>query len=104
MQSQVAFFGKLSGTALRAVYHAADVFCLPSRHDSDGCAEGFPTVLIEAMACGKPVVTTRHVEIPRIVEQILVDENDVDGLAERRCGRYTFLPACEKSSGEEIAN
>jgi colanic acid/amylovoran biosynthesis glycosyltransferase len=34
------------------------------------------------MACGKPVVTTRHVEIPRIVEQILVDENDVHGLAE----------------------
>jgi glycosyltransferase involved in cell wall biosynthesis len=39
-------------------------------------------VLIEAMACGKPVVTTRHVEIPRIVEQILVDENDVHGLAD----------------------
>jgi hypothetical protein len=34
------------------------------------------------MACGKPVVTTRHVEIPRIVEQVLVDENDVDGLAD----------------------
>jgi glycosyltransferase involved in cell wall biosynthesis len=82
VESQVAFFGKLSGTALQAVYHACDVFCLPSRHDADGNAEGFPTVLIEAMACGKPVVTTRHVEIPRIVEQILVDENDVDGLAE----------------------
>lgn len=81
LDSQVAFFGKLSGTALTAVYHACDVFCLPSRHDRHGDAEGFPNVLIEAMACGKPVVTTRHVEIPRIVEQILVDENDVDGLA-----------------------
>lgn len=82
LESQVALFGKLSGTALRAVYHACDVFCLPSRFDSQGEAEGFPTVLIEAMACGKPVVTTRHVEIPRIVGQILVDENDADGLAE----------------------
>ncbi len=82
LESQVAFFGKLSGTALRAVYHACDVFCLPSRFDSRGEAEGFPTVLVEAMACGKPVVTTRHVEIPRIVEQILVDENDPEALAE----------------------
>ena len=82
MESQVAFFGKLSGTALKAVYHACDVFCLPSRVDRHGDSEGFPNVIIEAMACGKPVVTTRHVEIPRIIEQILVDENDVHGLAE----------------------
>jgi glycosyltransferase involved in cell wall biosynthesis len=82
MESQVAFFGKLSGTALKAVYHACDVFCLPSRFDSNGEGEGFPNAIIEAMACGKPVVTTRHVEIPRIVEQILVVENDIEALAE----------------------
>jgi glycosyltransferase involved in cell wall biosynthesis len=82
LESQVAFFGKLRGAALKAVYHACDVFCLPSRVDSRGEAEGFPTAIIEAMACGKPVVTTRHVEIPHIVEQILVDENDAGALAE----------------------
>jgi glycosyltransferase involved in cell wall biosynthesis len=93
LESQVAFFGKLSGAALKAVYRECDVFCLPSRVDRNGDAEGFPTVLIEAMACGKPVVTTRHVEIPRIVQQILVDENDVDGLAkalERVCDSRTL--------------
>ena len=34
------------------------------------------------MAFGLPVITTRHVEIPRIVPEIVVDENDVDGLAQ----------------------
>jgi len=82
IESQVAFFGKLSGTALKAVFHACDVFCLPCRFDSSGIAEGFPNVIIEALAVGKPVITARHVEIPRILDEILVDENDVDGLAQ----------------------
>lgn len=99
MESQVAFFGKLSGTALKAVYHACDVFCLPSRVDRHGDSEGFPNVIIEAMACGKPVVTTRHVEIPRIVEQILVDENDVAGLAEALERAYQS-PSLRRDLGE----
>jgi glycosyltransferase involved in cell wall biosynthesis len=82
LASQVAFFGALSGAALKAVYRACDVVCLPCRFDNHGVGEGFPTVIIEAMALGKPVIATRHVEIPRILEEILVDENDVHGLAE----------------------
>jgi glycosyltransferase involved in cell wall biosynthesis len=82
VSDQVAFFGALSGPALKAVYRACDVFCLPCHTDRTGLAEGFPTVLAEAMAFGKPVVTTRHVEIPRIVPEIIVVENDVAGLAQ----------------------
>jgi glycosyltransferase involved in cell wall biosynthesis len=82
IEGQVAFFGKLKGNALKAAYRSCDVFCLPCRTDSNGVAEGFPLVLIEAMAFGKPVITTRHVEIPRIIEQVVIEENDVQGLAQ----------------------
>jgi colanic acid/amylovoran biosynthesis glycosyltransferase len=81
MTDQVAFFGGLSGTALKALYRTCDVFCLPCHTDRFGVNEGFPTVIAEAMAYGKPVISTRHVEIPRILDRMLVDENDVDCLA-----------------------
>lgn len=82
LESNVAFFGKLRGTALKAVYHACDVFCLPCHFERSGVGEGFPNVIIEAMASGKPVISTRHVEIPNVLKRMLVDEKDVDGLAD----------------------
>jgi len=92
----VAFFGRQSGTALRALFRACDVFCLPCRVDGSGNAEGFPNVLIEAMAVGKPVITTRHVEIPRLIPELLVDENDVAGLAAAIQQVYESQPLRER--------
>ena len=48
------FAGRVSDADLPAYYHACDVFCLPSVT----IAEAFGVVLLEAMACGKPLVTT----------------------------------------------
>jgi len=57
----VRFAGPLSHPELRTWYNAADVFCLASSR------EGWPNVVLEALACGTPVVATRVGGIPEIV-------------------------------------
>ena len=52
---RVRFAGEVSHEELAALYHACDVFVLPSITR----AEAFGYVQLEAMACGRPVVSTR---------------------------------------------
>jgi rhamnosyl/mannosyltransferase len=54
LDGQVTFAGEVSEIDLVALYHACDVFVLPSVTR----AEAFGVVQLEAMACGKPVVST----------------------------------------------
>jgi phosphatidyl-myo-inositol alpha-mannosyltransferase len=47
------FLGRLADSALANEYRSADVFCAPATH-----GESFGLVLVEAMACGCPVVAS----------------------------------------------
>lgn len=64
-----------------------DIFCLPSVTADNGDMEGIPVVLMEAMACGKVVVTTRHSGIPELIEDgvtgFLCDEKNVEDLVDK---------------------
>ncbi len=70
---------------LRAL-ESSDVLIAPSVTSRDGDQEGIPMVLMEAMACGLPVVASRHGGIPELVEDersgMVVPEGDSSGVAE----------------------
>jgi colanic acid/amylovoran biosynthesis glycosyltransferase len=72
------FAGAVGQDEIRSYFAAADAFCLPS------FAEGVPVVLMEAMAMELPVVTTRVMGIPELVDDgadgILVRPGRLDAL------------------------
>ena len=57
----VRFAGEVPHHAVARWIRAADVLVLPSE------AEGFPNVVREALACGRPVVATTVGDLPRVV-------------------------------------
>jgi glycosyltransferase involved in cell wall biosynthesis len=63
-----------------------DVFALPSVMAANGEREGIPVSLMEAMAMGVPVVSTKLSGIPELVESgvsgILVEPGDASALSE----------------------
>jgi glycosyltransferase involved in cell wall biosynthesis len=58
LASRVVFTGGVSNEELRALYHSADLFVYPTMGDT------LPLVVLEAMACGKTVVSTTVGGIP----------------------------------------
>lgn len=62
LREQVTFAGSIGQDVIRDYYAEADLFCLSS------FAEGLPVVLMEAMAMRLPVVATRIMGIPELVE------------------------------------
>lgn len=80
---KVKFLGSIEYSNMPQIHNLADVFCLPSI-PTKTWAEQFGYSMVEAMACGKPVVSTSSGSIPEVVKDratgILVKPNDPRGL------------------------
>lgn len=61
--SRITWTGMLSGDLKWGAFYASDVFCLPSHQENFGIA------VVEALACGKPVLISDKVNIWREIEQ-----------------------------------
>jgi len=76
----VVFTGSVGQDQIQSIYRSADVFCLPS------LAEGLPVVFMEAMALEVPVVASRIMGIPELVEDgrtgLLITPARVDELVD----------------------
>jgi glycosyltransferase involved in cell wall biosynthesis len=100
---RVRFLGVLRGEDLAAEYRAADVFLLPTY------AEIFPSVVLEALASGLPVVTTDVPVIPEMfdegVQGFRFAPGDVDGMtgALRGLAADPALCARQGSAARELA-
>jgi glycosyltransferase involved in cell wall biosynthesis len=72
----------------------ASVFALPSIIAADGQMEGIPVALMEALASGRPVVTTSISGIPELVE------NEVNGLLVPPGDAEAFAAALQRVLGD----
>ncbi len=76
--NEVVFTDFVPEADLPAYYSGAKVLVMPSLY------EGFGLPVVEAMACGCPVITSNTSSLPEVVGEagIMVNPNDTDSLAE----------------------
>ena len=83
---KVTFLGAQPQSEVKRILQKTSVFVLPCIVGDDGNRDGLPTVLLEAMALGTPVISTRITGIPEIITHgkngLLVEEKDAAALAE----------------------
>jgi len=87
---RVRLLGALPHTALPALYTAADALVLASSR------EGWANVLLEAMACGTPVLASNIPGNPEVVREpaagVIMEQNTPDGIVAGVTNLFASLP------------
>jgi glycosyltransferase involved in cell wall biosynthesis len=85
LDADVTLAGECAQRELIPVFQRANIFALAPFVTEDGDRDGVPNVLVEAMACGLPVVATAVAGIPELVAHerngLLVPPHDPEALA-----------------------
>jgi glycosyltransferase involved in cell wall biosynthesis len=86
LAARVTLLGSLSQAGVFQRLGETDIFALPSIVDEKGASDIFPTVILEAMASARPVISTRLAGIPELVVDaetgMLISPGDTGALVE----------------------
>jgi len=76
LEQHIIHFGNPDQDTLVSLYNAADILLSPSLY------EGFGLTIVEAMACGTPVITSNVSSLPEVAGDaaILLEPTDVEGI------------------------
>jgi glycosyltransferase involved in cell wall biosynthesis len=120
LEGRVHLLGSMTQAQLFDEYRRASAFCLPCRVADSGDRDGIPNVMVEAMACGLPVVGTEVSGLPELVVSgrngLLVPPEDPEAVAEalgrvygdpdlaRALGRRGEATVRERFAGDRLAH
>lgn len=99
LEDEVSMPGALPHERVIDLLREANLVALACVPDADGNMDALPTVLLEALALGVPIVSTRLTGIPEIVDDltgVLVTPGDVSALA---CAIRTVLERSRLETG-----
>lgn len=101
VESKVTLAGQIDNADLALWYSAADFLLLASSR------EGWPNVLLEALACGTPVISTRVGGIPEVIREELagnlIATRDGYSLAEAIAKRLASRPTNDRAAVRRYA-
>jgi glycosyltransferase involved in cell wall biosynthesis len=98
-RDRIVRLGYVAEEDLPALYSSADLFVYPSLY------EGFGFPVVEAMACGAPVLTSSTSSLVEIAEgaAVLVDPDNIDAIAEAMDGILSDARARDAMRGAGLA-
>lgn len=99
LSDRVNFHGNVGHAQVIELLLEADLFCFPT------ASEGFPKTVLEALACGVPVVTTRVSVLPHLLGAdcgYLIEEATPAAIADAVCACLSDKPRYEIMSAQAI--